>query len=306
MKRNRMIRREWLALSVVAVLSASVALAQRGGSPAQVEWLHWGGDPGGRSTRRSTDINPENLSRLEIAWQWKHWETPLDEYGRSGIFREHAADDRRRAVRHHAVNSIAALDAETGKELWRFDGEAYKLGQILSGSGWKHRGPAFWRDGESASYFLNSRHRLFILDARTGKPVPSFAANGFLRSRRAQHVAKFAADRLQGPRHSRQPDSGSADRPEDRRRAGVRSPTASSGGRSHRSAVGRRPAAATWENESWRNSSHANVWAPMALDEARGLLYVPTHAEQRLLRRPRRAPICSPNRWSASKPRPAR
>ena len=29
-------------------------------------------------------------------------------------------------------NSIAALDAETGKELWRFDGEAYKLGQILS------------------------------------------------------------------------------------------------------------------------------------------------------------------------------
>ena len=36
------------------------------------------------------------------------------------------------------------------------------------------------------------------------------------------------------------------------------------------------PAAATWENESWRNGSHANVWAPMALDEARGLLYVPT------------------------------
>ena len=30
-------------------------------------------------------------------------------------------------------NSIAALDAETGKELWRFDGEAYKLGQVLSG-----------------------------------------------------------------------------------------------------------------------------------------------------------------------------
>jgi quinoprotein glucose dehydrogenase len=36
------------------------------------------------------------------------------------------------------------------------------------------------------------------------------------------------------------------------------------------------PGASTWENESWRTSGHGNVWAPMALDEARGLLYVPT------------------------------
>ena len=45
--------------------------------------------------------------------------------------------------------------------------------------------------------------------------------------------------------------------------------------------------AETWENESWRGNGHGNVWAPMALDEARGLLYLPTiDAEQRLLRRP--------------------
>ena len=36
------------------------------------------------------------------------------------------------------------------------------------------------------------------------------------------------------------------------------------------------PGAETWENESWRRNGHANVWAPMALDEARGLLYLPT------------------------------
>src|SRR6185369_868169 len=34
--------------------------------------------------------------------------------------------------------------------------------------------------------------------------------------------------------------------------------------------------AETWENGSWRANGHANVWAPMALDEARGLLYLPT------------------------------
>ena len=49
-------------------------------------------------------------------------------------------------------NSIAALDAETGKELWRFDGAAYELGQLLSGSGWKLRGTAVWRDGRPAAH----------------------------------------------------------------------------------------------------------------------------------------------------------
>ena len=75
-------------------------------------------------------------------------------------------------------NSIAALDAETGKELWRFDGEAYKEGQMLSASGWKLRGTAFWRDGDKLRILLNSRARLFELDAKTGKPVPTFGQNG--------------------------------------------------------------------------------------------------------------------------------
>ena len=32
----------------------------------------------------------------------------------------------------------------------------------------------------------------------------------------------------------------------------------------------------TWEDQSWRYTGHANVWGLMSLDEARGLLYVPT------------------------------
>ena len=32
----------------------------------------------------------------------------------------------------------------------------------------------------------------------------------------------------------------------------------------------------TWEDESWRYTSHAKVWGLMALDAGRGLLYVPT------------------------------
>src|SRR5262249_47754662 len=31
-----------------------------------------------------------------------------------------------------------------------------------------------------------------------------------------------------------------------------------------------------WGNGSWKYAGHANVWAPMTLDENRGLLYIPT------------------------------
>ncbi|HUF35483.1 MAG TPA: hypothetical protein VMN37_06005, partial [Gemmatimonadales bacterium] len=31
----------------------------------------------------------------------------------------------------------------------------------------------------------------------------------------------------------------------------------------------------TWEDGSWRVTGHTNAWAPMVVDEARGLLYVP-------------------------------
>src|ERR1700676_5249691 len=151
----------------------------RGESSRQVEWLYYGGDQGGTKSSPLTDITAQNVQRLQVAWQWKHWETPIDQYGTvPGFFESTPLMIDGVLYVTTPYNSIAALDAETGKELWRFDGEAYKLGQILSASGWKLRGNAFWRDGSKLRLFLNSRHRLFSLDAQTGKPVTSFGDNG--------------------------------------------------------------------------------------------------------------------------------
>ncbi len=105
-------------------------------SSRQVEWLYYGGDQAGTKYSPLTDINQNNVQRLEIAWQWKHWETPLSEYRTTPGFFE-ATPLMIDGVLYVTTpyNSIAALDAETGRELWRFDGEAYKLGQLLS---WTH------------------------------------------------------------------------------------------------------------------------------------------------------------------------
>ena len=86
---------------------------------------------------------PRNCRKLQVAWQWKHWETPLKEYGTTpGQFESTPLMVDGTLYVTTPYNSLAALDAETGAEKWRFDGHAYELGQLLSGSGWKLRGTA--------------------------------------------------------------------------------------------------------------------------------------------------------------------
>src|SRR5262245_5813990 len=162
-------RHAWL---LVALVAGSLLVAQEPRAP--VEWLYYGGDPGGTKYSTLSDINAGNVQQLKLAWQWKHWETPPA----PGFFESTPLMIDGVLYVTTPYNSIAAVDAETGKELWRFEGKAEELGPLLSASGWKLRGTAFWRDGGRVRLFLNSRHRLFSLDGQTGKPVASFGKDG--------------------------------------------------------------------------------------------------------------------------------
>jgi quinoprotein glucose dehydrogenase len=253
----------------------------------QVEWLYYGGDQGNSRYSTLTDINPGNVQKLQMVWEWKHWETPLDQYGTvPGFFENTPLMIDGVLYVTTPYNNIAALDAETGKELWRFDGEAYKLGQLLSSSGWKLRGTAFWRDGDKLRVFLNSRTRLFSLDAQTGKPVPSFGNKG-------EASLNAGLPRLGDIKHASQSSppvifknlvivgSQIPDRVQLPDPVGyVQAFDARTGKRVWSYSVipqsPNDPGANTWEDQTWRNNGHSNVWAPMALDEARGLLYLPT------------------------------
>ena len=162
----------------------------------------------------------------------------------------------------------------------------YRLGQVLSGSGWKLRGTAFWRDGGKLRMFLNSRNRLFSLDAQTGKPVTSFGDDGVAsltqglpRIADIKHVTQSSPPVVykdlvivgsQVPDRVQLPDP----------MGYVQAINARTGKRVWAFSVipqsAKDPGAETWEKESWRTSGHGNVWAPMALDQARGPLYLPT------------------------------
>jgi len=279
-----MIRR----LSICFILAGSLSLLamQQRQSSRQAEWLYYGGDPGGTKYSPLDDINVGNVQRLEVAWQWNHWETPLTEYDtRPGYFEATPLMIDGVLYVTTPYNSLAALDAESGKELWRFDGEAYKQGQVLSASGWKLRGTAFRRDRGKLVIFLNSRDRLFSLDASTHEPMNTFGKNG--------EVSLTDLPRISEPKHATQSSppvvykdlvivgSQVPDRVQLPDPVGyVQAFNARTGKRVWTFSVipqsSKDPGAETWENESWRSSGHGNVWAPMALDEARGLLYLPT------------------------------
>jgi quinoprotein glucose dehydrogenase len=273
-----------LLRTLVVLVAGSLVAADE--PSKQVEWLYYGGDPGGAKYSTLTDIDAANVHRMSVAWQWKHWETPLEQYKTSpGFFESTPLMIDGTLYVTTPYNSIAALDAETGKELWRFDGEAYKLGQLLSASGWKLRGTAFWRDGGKLRLFLNSRDRLFALDAQTGKPIVSFGNNGVARLNDLPRISENSHATQSSPPvvyqdlvivGSQVPDRVQLPDPV----GYVQALDARTGKRVWAFSVipqsPKDPGAGTWDAESWRRSGHANVWAPMTLDAARGLLYLPT------------------------------
>ena len=185
-------------------------------------------------------------------------------------------------------NNAAALDAETGRELWRFDSGAVKLGGI-PGTGFKHRAPALWRDaqdGNKLRVLLNTRNQLFSLDAATGKPVASFGNNGVVSL--TDGYPRPISD-VRHVNHGASPPVVYRDivvigsSIPDRYQMINEPPGIVQGfdARTGKTAVGveRHPAVANrlrrrqrGRKESWRFNGHANVWGPMTVDAERGLV----------------------------------
>ncbi len=276
----------------LACLIAGAALAAPQSQSRQVEWFSYGGDPAGSKYSPADDITPQNVGRLKIAWQWEHGEKPIEEYG-TVPYRFENQPLMVDGVLYVTTpyNNAAALDAETGKELWRFDSGAVKLGGI-PGTGFKHRGPALWRDtrdGNALRVLLNTRNQMFSLDAQTGKPVASFGDNGVISLtdayprpisdvRHVNHggsppvvyrdivvVGSSIPDRYQMINEPPGIVQGFDARTGKRLWVWNAIPQSSTDF-----------GADTWEEGSWRFTGHANVWGPMVVDAARGLLYFGT------------------------------
>jgi quinoprotein glucose dehydrogenase len=251
-----------------------------------IEWPFYGGDQGGTKYSAAADINRDTVTALDLAWSWKPGEKPIDDVRtQPGSFENTPLMIDNVLYISTPYNRVVALDAESGRELWAYDPRAYAAGQPPNGTGFVHRGVAAWRDRGQLRIFLNTRDRLICLDARTGEPMTSFGVNGAISLveglrwtvdprqytntspaivfRDLVIVGNGVADRLAYPK----------DPPGDVRAFDARTgrlvwtfhtvPQAGEIGND------------TWERDSWKVTGHTNVWAPMTLDDRRGLLYLP-------------------------------
>jgi quinoprotein glucose dehydrogenase len=259
-------------------------------SNAAVGWLHYGGDAGAMKYSPLADINRTNVARLEPAWEWRTGESAIPQTdstkaARPGNFQVTPLVFNDTMVLSTPFNRVVALDAATGTPLWSYDPGAYRFGQPSNGTGFVHRGVALWSDARERRVFMNSRWRLIALDARTGKPIPTFGENGEVKLTRdllwpvndlhytntsppvvwgdVVIVGNGVGDRLVYPR----------DPPGDVQAFDVRT-----GKRLWAFHTIPQPGEFgndTWEDESWSRSGHTNVWAPMSVDSARGYVYLP-------------------------------
>ncbi len=255
-------------------------------SASVVGWPYYGGDQQGSHYSTLADVDRGNVSRLVRAWEWRTGERALAQFGtRPGAFEATPLAIDNVLYFPTPYNRVVALDGDSGRELWSFDPKAYEDGQPPNGTGFVHRGIAAWRDGDKLRLFLNSRYRLFCLDAKTGALVTSFGTGGTVDLSRGlvwainkKHYTNTSppvvykdlvilgngvGDRL----------AYKNDPPGD-----VRAFDARTGRQVWTFHTIPQPGEFgndTWKNDSWAFTGHTNVWAPMTLDEGRGLLYLP-------------------------------
>jgi quinoprotein glucose dehydrogenase len=250
------------------------------------DWPTYGNDPGGTKYSPLTQINRETVGRLAVAWEWKTGEAPLPQFGTTpGAFENTPLMIDNVVYVSTPYNRVAALEADTGRQLWVFDPKAYEEGPTSSGQGFVHRGVAAWRDGDQLRIFMNSRYHLFCLDAKTGTPVDSFGTHGaidvgdgLIWSIKKKHYANTSPPVVYKDLVIL--GSGIGDRlmyrndpPGDVRAFNAR--TGKTAWSFHTIPQPGEFGNDTWGNDSWSFTGHTNVWAPMTLDEDRGLLYMP-------------------------------
>jgi quinoprotein glucose dehydrogenase len=136
------------------------------------DWPVYNGDSGETHYSPLAQINRKNVSRLQVAWTYDAGDAfPDSEMECNPIIVNGVL------YATTAQLNVIALDAATGKLLWRFDPNREEPVTDKMRS----RGVTYWSDGnKDQRIFFAVRQFLFALDAATGDPIKTFGDGGRL------------------------------------------------------------------------------------------------------------------------------
>ncbi|AOS43169.1 Quinoprotein glucose dehydrogenase [Lacunisphaera limnophila] len=234
------------------------------------DWPVYHGDKAGSHYSPLHQITPDNVAQLEVAWTFN-----------AGDLREGATQIQCNPLILDGVlyattpqSKVVALDAATGRELWRF--------APLAPNG-LNRGLATWTDGTARRILFGNGQWLHALDAATGQLIESFGTGGRVDlalglGRDATGLAiqantpgvVFGDLIIMGMRVGEGPAPAA---PGHIRAYNVRTGALAWTFRTipHPGEAGYE----TWPADAWQRVGGANVWTGMTLDEERGLVFCP-------------------------------
>jgi len=275
----------WRSLVIAGVIPVALFAFEVAGkpqterSPANVgdryDWPSYGGDAANRHYSPLAQINRDNVKRLAVAWSF-------DTQEEGGLQSTPIAVD---GVLYGITptQKVFALDAATGKTIWKFDSG-------IRGTQ-PDRGLAFWSDVAIRDATKKDRRILvgvmnfvYALDAGSGEPIESFGDHGRIDLREGLGREPASAQSISltspgvvyedllivGGRNPETPPSPPGD---------IRAFDVRTGKLRWAFHTIPRPAEAgyeTWPKDAWKTAGAANNWAGMTLDSERGILYVPT------------------------------
>jgi quinate dehydrogenase (quinone) len=228
------------------------------------EWRDYAGGPDSSRFVAATQITKANVRQLQVAWTYPDGKTDFNPLVIRGVVYGRGPEE-----------SFVALDARTGKEIWR---SAPVKGFIV-------RGMNYWEssDGKDRRLIYSANNLLEELDADTGKSVASFGVEGHVDLR-----AGLDRDPATVNQQSRLPGRvfenliiiGSATNQEyDSAPGDIRAFDVRTGARVWTFHTIPRPGEFgydTWPEGAWKTVGGANNWGEQSIDEQRGIVFVPT------------------------------
>lgn len=260
-----------LGCCVTGAIAAHEAMAQPPVDTAHSTWREYGGAADGAQYSSLRQINRANVGKLQRAWSF----STGDERGY--VFNPMVIGRTMYVLAHN--NSVVALDAATGKELWS---HAFHAKTPLMTT----RGLNYWEsaDKRDRRLILSVDNALQELNAETGQPIESFGTNGTVDLRaglgrepksltlvQSYNPGRIFGDLLiLGSATNEEYASGPGD---------IRAYNVLSGKLTwtfHTIPHPGEPGYKTWPKDAWKTVGGANAWSGMALDEKRGMVFVPT------------------------------
>jgi quinoprotein glucose dehydrogenase len=281
-----------LRLLAFAAVPVVVAVALQAQKPADGDWPMYGRDLAGTKFSPLKQVTVENVSRLQPAWNLTLVERPApvpgQGRGRGAGGPEILSNPEVTPIVVNGVmyllaagNQILALDAATGREIWRY---------VIPDGDSTGRGLGYWpgdRNSPERVVFTGSppkpktaggagastaSARLIALDAATGKPSEGFGTNGIADIGVPWNGVPLVFKNViaLGATVGEVPDGP----PGDTRAFDAR--TGKKLWEFHTVPRPGEPGHDTWLNDGWKSRSGVNIWGwYMTVDEQRGILYMP-------------------------------